>query len=131
VGGVTITPDQAASLGVNVKGMYESEDTKRVRTLMQNRGGKTSSGDYSNSDEVFYNDDVAFTKQNFPNLVGYTNKDVKANIVTSNDGLHYGVFYIKSRDGKIVPKEVGPYKDLDQLVQMMKQTTPQIIDLIP
>jgi hypothetical protein len=131
VGGVTITAEQAASLGVNIKGMYESEDTKRVRTLMQNRGGKTSSGDYSNADEVFYNDDVAFTKQNFPNLVGYTNKDVKANIVTSNDGLHYGVFYIKGSNGKITPKEVGPYQDLDQLVQMMKKATPQIIDLIP
>jgi hypothetical protein len=130
VGGVTITKDQAASLGVDIASMYESEDTKKARTLLQTRGGKTSSGDFSNANEVFYNNDVLFNKQNFGNLDNYTNKDVKANIMTSDDGLHYGMFYIKDGAGPIKTKQVGPFKDLGQLVNAMKQTTPQIVDSV-
>lgn len=128
VGGVTVTPDQAASLGVDLASMYESEDTKRARTLMQTRGGKTSNGDFANAEEVFHNNDVLFNNQNFTNLTGYTNKDVKANIVTSNDGLHYGIFYVKDGANPVRKKEVGPFKDLGQLVNAMKLTTPQIVD---
>lgn len=130
VGGVTITKDQAASLGVDLSSMYESEDTKRARTLMQTRGGKTSNGDFTNVNQVFYNDDVLFNKQNFGNLDNYTNKDVKANIITSDDGLHYGMFYIKDGAGPIKTAQVGPFKDLGQLVNAMKQTTPQIVDSV-
>jgi hypothetical protein len=129
VGGVTVTPDQVASLGVNLNSMYETDDTKMVRTLMQRRGGKTSNGDYSNFNQVFVSDDVVFRKHNFPNLNGYTDKDIKANVVTSTDGLHFGIFYIKNNKGEIVPKEVGPFQDLNQLVQAMKQITPTNLNL--
>ena len=128
VGGVTVTPDQAASLGVDLASMYESEDTKRARTLMQTRGGKTSNGDFANAEEVFNNNDVLFNKQNLTNLSGYTDKDVKANIVTTNDGLHYGIFYIKDGAGPVRKKEVGPFKNLGQLVNAMKLSPPQVID---
>jgi hypothetical protein len=128
VGGVTVTPEQANSLGVDIASMYESEDTKKARTLMQTRGGKTSNGDFANAEEVFNNNDVLFNKQNFINLTGYTNKDIKANIVTSNDGLHYGIFYIKDGANPVRKKEVGPFKDLGQLVNAMKLTTPNVVD---
>lgn len=129
-GGITITKDQALTLGVNIDRMFESKETKQVRETLNNRGGKTSVGDWDNEKKIFNNDDVIFRKKDFPNLKNYNDKDVKANIITSSDGTSFGMFYTKDNEGVIKKIQVGPYTDVNALVENMKRVFPQTIDKI-
>lgn len=99
LGGMTIQPDEAASIGIDVNSLYEPRQVSLLRNYMNVKGNQTSSGDPRDV-STYVQGDAYFEKPDFVNMQN-TPYDIKANVKFAN-GVYYGYLYVN--DGVRKPK---------------------------
>jgi hypothetical protein len=124
--GMTIQPDEAASLGIDINTLYESEDIRNVRRAIEVRGGKTSYGPVS-VPETYTSGDAYFKKYNFTAMQG-SDLDISGNVIMS-DGLYYPYIYVSDgTKNNVRPLPASP--DLQTAVSKMQNIDPTLANLI-
>ena len=96
-GGMTIQPDEAAKLNIDINSLYEPKEISILRNKINFNHGKTSAGDPSEK-STYVQGDVYFEKNDFPALMK-SKFDVKGNVIYDKGlGLYFPYIYIS--DGK-------------------------------
>lgn len=129
----TLKEDDAKRLGISLDNVYETDDIRNLRTLMNYRGGKTSSGDPMDI-SAYYNSDVQYEMNDFPNLassnMGNLGADVKANILEKN-GKYYGVFYVKKPGQEVKIRNTSAANSIAEVQQkIFKMADPRLLNAI-
>lgn len=115
VAGMTITPEQARLIGVNVNNLFESSEIRNLRNTITAKGGKTSDGNpkfvstYTNGTADYY-----FKNSDFPKLSGSATHTAKVNI-RQDGGIFYPIVYMS--DGERA--EVVPLQGKDNLTDVV------------
>jgi len=137
VGQMVISPGEAASVNFYPDVKYASPQKKYVENKMAVTGNNsTARGDVEDMETYDYGD-VAFNKQNFPQLKGMKNVDVKANIkavdITNQDGTKSTLFYnfLYVNDGATGSRFIKPLDSpttrLGEAVNALEILPPQYI----
>jgi hypothetical protein len=124
-GSIVIADDEAKGLGIDVSGLYESDEVTNVRrTLRRSPIGSTSKldpGDVS----TYTKADSYFEKFEFPRMVGNNNYDMQANVVKAND-LYYAYVYTSTADGgKRTVKSLPGDPNLEVVINKLKSLGPE------
>ena len=99
-GGMTIQPDEAAKLNLDINSLYEPKEVSILRNKINFNRGKSSAGDPSLV-ETYIQGDAWFEKSDFPGLVK-SKIDVKGNIIQGSDGNYYPYIYVSNGVSKKV-----------------------------
>jgi hypothetical protein len=103
VGGMTIQPDEAISLGIDVNTLYESREIAGLRNYINYNKGVTSAGN-PHIKETYIQGDSYFKENNFEGLAG-SGYRASGNIVYKN-GKYYPIVYINDGKGKDEVREL-------------------------
>jgi len=99
-GGMTIQPDEAAKLNLDINALYEPREISILRNKINFNKGRTSAGDPRET-STYIQGDSWFEKSDFPALTKLK-IDVKGNIIQGSDGIYYPFIYLS--DGVNKPK---------------------------
>lgn len=122
LGGMTIQPDEAAKINLNVNNLYEPKSISILRNKINFNDGKTSAG--NPSDKTTYTQgDVYFDDGDFNNLRN-SGFSAKGNIVYSN-GMYYPFVYVQDGNGSKVRQLPGD-PDLQVCVSRIKGLDPTL-----
>ena len=126
LGGMTLSDEEAARIGVNVEGLYEPESVRNLKMYIQANGDKTSKGDPKEK-QTYIQGDSYFEKIDFPNL-RTSNYDAKANITYKN-GLYYSNIYATdgNRSGLMTMPGVP---DIRSAIQGFNTISPQWVEAL-
>jgi len=102
-GGMTIQPDEAIRLGIDVESLYETRETASLRNLINYGKGKTSAGDPKLT-ETYIQGDSYFKEDDFTSL---TNSGYRAqgNMIYKN-GNYYPILYVTDDKGRQEVREL-------------------------
>jgi len=137
VGQMQVSPEEASSMGFDADVKFSSPQKRYVENKIAATGNNsTAYGDVTNMDTYDYAD-VAFNKNNFPNLAGMKGVDVKANIKATEfineDGststLYYNYLYIN--DGvnpRFIKQLDSPVSRVGDAVNGLQNINPQLIN---
>lgn len=125
IAGITLQPDQASKIGIDLGTLYESKEASAVRNKMNFNNNQTSAQDPSKV-STYISGDSYYDKTDFPGMKGNTNFDVQANIQFSN-GKYYPFLYIS--DGKTPPKvkQLDGDENLQNLLLTLQSVNPTIV----
>ncbi len=128
--GITLQPDQAIKLGIDLGTLYESKESSAARNKMNFNNNQTSAADPSKI-STYINGDSWYNTTDFPGMKGNTNLDVQTNIVFSN-GKYYPYIYINNGKPN-TPIQLNGNENLENLLTSLKATvTPSFIQgLLP
>jgi len=126
-GGMTVQPDEAERLGVDVNSLYEPRQIALLRNYMNTKGNQTSSADPTDKN-TYINGDAYLEKSDFIGLRG-TPYDAKANFKYSN-GLYYGYLYITDGVNRKVYNAPGAANLTDVYTNLIQNTTPAFAQAI-
>lgn len=115
--GITLQPEQAVKLGVNLGSLYESKETSALRNKLNYNNYKSSAGDPS---QVFtyISGDSWYDKTDFPQMRNNTTLDVQSNVVFSN-GKYYPFLYVSDGKRKTV-KQLDGDENLENVLNTLK-----------
>ena len=121
-GGMTISPEEANNIGIDVSSVYEPREVTIMKNSMAMKGGKTSEGDPKDVN-TYIQGDVRLTKGDLPGMSGDKEHDVKVNFINEN-GVYYACYYVsKGNTKKVVVSQ--PSASLSQIYQnVIQNTTP-------
>jgi hypothetical protein len=119
-GGMTIQPDEAAQLGIDVNKIYEPKEIGILRNKINIKGGKTSD-DAPSEISTYLNGDVQYDRSYFPAMEG-SPYDVKANF-TYNNGVYYPYIYVSDGRTQNVRQLPGS-DDLYKLAVSLQKISP-------
>jgi hypothetical protein len=131
-GEVTVTSEEALLVRQNPSSWWQSDEARRVGTLMSRNGTTSMTGKVDDAD-TYINGDFLYSKSQmaFPNLVNVKD-DVKVNIstVNSSSGPQYiAHLFVLGADGKVYkPRQLDPQYSVAQVLQQLKGITPQMIE---
>lgn len=120
VGGLTIQPDQARKINIDLGTLYESDEASALRNKLNYNNYKTSVGDPSDT-ATYVNGDSWYDKYDFPGMKGNKNFDVQANIVYSS-GQYFPYLYIKDGNKKPVVRELPGDDNLENILITLKNS---------
>ena len=126
-GGMTIQPDEAASIGLDVNSLYEPRDVSMLRNYIKNKGNQTSANDPKDVN-TYISGDAYLEKPDFKAMAG-SPYDVKANIKYSN-GKYYGYIYISDGTKRTVYTSPGSSNLTDIYTNIVQNTTPAFAQAI-
>jgi hypothetical protein len=126
-GGMTVQPDEAERLGVDVNTLYEPRQIALLRNYMNTKGNQTSSTDPTDKN-TYINGDAYLEKSDFIGLRG-TPYDAKANFKYSN-GLYYGYLYITDGVNRKVYNAPGAANLTEVYTNLIQNTTPAFAQAI-
>lgn len=128
VSGMTLSPEEAYSMGVDINSLYEPSDVKIIRDRMNASPlGSTSIGDPKDIG-TYVSGDAYFEKQDFPNLTN-SRYDVKANLFRKN-GLVYPVVYVTDGITTPQPRTLPGQPDVADAVNKLLSINSQFISSI-
>jgi hypothetical protein len=125
--GITLTPDQATNIGIDLGSLYESKEASALRNKLNFNNYKTSEGDPSDK-STYVNEDAYYDKTDFPGMKGNKTFDVQANIIY-NGGKYYPFIYVS--DGKTTPNpiQLNGDENLENLITSLKNVvTPTFVN---
>jgi hypothetical protein len=102
-GGMTVQPDEALKLGIDINTLYESRQTSSLRNFINYNKGKSSAGDPGET-STYIQGDAYFDELDFRGLKG-SGISAKGNVIYSN-GKYYPYLYVtdgKSRQVRQLP----------------------------
>ena len=117
VAGITLQPDQAAKVGIDLGTLYESKESSAARNKMNFNNNQTSAQDPSQV-STYISGDSWYDKTDFPGMKGSKNFDVQANVVFSN-GKYYPFVYVSDGTRKTV-KQLNGDENLENLLTALK-----------
>lgn len=126
-GGMTIQPDEAAKLNLDINSLYEPKEISILRNKISFNRGKTSAGDPTEI-STYIQGDAWFEKSDFPGLVK-SKIDVKGNIIQGSDGNYYPYIYVSdgaSRKVRMLPGDPS----LQGAVYKMRDVDPTLASKI-
>jgi len=98
-GSIVIADDEARGLGIDVSGLYESDEVTNVRrAIRRNPLGSTTLLDAGDVSTYLKQNGSYFEKFEFPRMIGNPNYDMQANIVKAND-MYYAYVYTSTANG--------------------------------
>lgn len=124
VGGITIQPDQARKLDIDLGTLYESKETSALRNKLNFNNYQTSAGDPSEL-STYINGDSYYDKNDFPALRNSKKFDVQANIQFIND-KYYPFIYASDGKTKTV-KQLDGDENLENLIISLKNINPLLV----
>lgn len=126
-GGMTIQPDEAANIGLDITSIYEPREVALTRNYIKNRGNQTSVGDPKEIG-TYISGDAYFEKSDFTAMAD-SPFDVKANIKYAN-GKYYSYIYISDGIKKNVFVGDGSSNLTDVYMNIIRNTTPALAQAI-
>jgi hypothetical protein len=117
VGGMTIQPDEAIKMGIDIDKIYEPKEIGILRNKINVKGGQTSDGNPA-AKSTYLDGDVQYDRSYFPAMEG-SPYDVKANIAYNN-GVYYPYLYVSDGRTENVRQLPGS-DDLHKLAVSLKQ----------
>lgn len=126
-GGMTIQPDEAANITIDVSTLYEPRDISVLRNYMKFKGNQTSANDPKDVN-TYISGDSYLEKPDFKAMAG-SPYDVKANIKFSN-GKYYGYIYVSDGIKRTVYTSPGSANLTDIYTNMVQNTTPAFVQAI-
>jgi len=127
LGGMTIQPDEAARIGIDINSLYEPRQVALLRNYMNVKGNQTSSGDPKDV-STYMQGDSYLEKPDFVNMTG-TPFDVKANIKYAN-GKYYSYIYVSDGIKRNVFVGDGSPNLTDVYTNLIRNTTPALAQAI-
>lgn len=131
-GEITVTAEEALTVRQNPSSWWQSDEARRVETLMSKNGTTSRTGKVDDA-YTYINGDFLYSKSQmaFPNLVNMPD-DIKANISTvnsSNGPMYVGHIFVLGADGTVYkPKQIEPQYSVAQVLQKFKGLTPEMIN---
>jgi hypothetical protein len=121
IGGMTIQPDEAANIGLDVSTLYEPRDVSMLRNYIKNKSNQTSAGDPKDV-STYVSGDAYFEK---PSFTGMANSpyDIKANIKYAN-GKYYSYIYVSDGTKRTVYTSPGSDNLTDVYTNLVQNVTP-------
>ena len=116
-GGITLQPDQATKIDIDLGTLYENKEASAARNKMNFNNNQTSAGDPSDR-STYISGDSWYDKTDFPGMKGNKNFDVQANIVFSG-GKYYPFVYV-SDGSKQTVKQLNGDENLENLLVALK-----------
>jgi hypothetical protein len=127
VGGMTITPEQANQLNIDVNNLFESPEIVSLRNRITRRGGKTSVGDISSKTTYLGDGDYYYGKGDLPKLSGSPVYDAKVNI-REYGGVFYPYVYINNGEKDRVVQLQGSSHLQNLITTLKNELSPALID---
>ncbi len=115
--GLTLTPDQAANIGIDLGSLYESKEASALRNKLNFNNYQTSTADPSQV-STYVNEDAYYDKTDFPGMRGNKTFDIQSHIQYSN-GKYYPYLYISNGTKKTV-KQLNGDENLENLITTLK-----------
>lgn len=115
--GITLQPEQAVKLGVNLGSLYESKESSALRNKLNYNNYKSSAGDPSQV-STYVSGDSWYDKTDFPQMRNNTTLDVQSNVVFSN-GKYYPFLYVSDGKRKTV-KQLDGDENLENVLNTLK-----------
>ena len=119
-GRMILNPDQSAILGYDPNMIFETNDITAMKSVMNNKGGKTCYGDPNDPDtyDVPGNAYYDINSGDFPNIRN-RNVTVKGNVVEQS-GQYFGYIYINDGQSQPRVKSIPPTTNLSTLNATMQ-----------
>lgn len=122
LGGMTIQPDEAEKIDLDVNNLYEPREISSLRNKINYNGGQTCAGNIKEK-STYINGDSQFDTNDFPMLQN-TPFEAQANIKYSN-GKYYPYIYVP---GLSEARELPGLPDLQSAVLLLnQQVTPTLV----
>jgi hypothetical protein len=115
--GLTLQPDQAIKIGIDLGTLYESDEAKALRNKLNYNNYQSSAGDPMNI-STYISGDSWYDKTDFPMMRNNTKFDVQANIVFNN-GKYYPFLYVSDENRKVI-KQLDGDENLENLLTTLK-----------
>jgi hypothetical protein len=128
-GGMTIQPDEAAKLNLDINSLYEPKEISILRNKINFNRGKSSAGDPSEI-STYVQGDAWYEKSDFPALAKSKDLDIKGNIIQGNDGMYYPYIYISDGVNKPKVRMLPGDPSLQGAVYKMKDVDPTLASKI-
>jgi len=123
--GLTLTPDQAANIGIDLSTLYESKEASALRNKLNFNNYQTSILDPSQV-STYIKEDAYYDRTDFPGMKGNKTFDVQSHIVYNN-GKYYPFVYVSDGSRKTV-KQLNGDENLENLLTSLKTVvTPNFV----
>ena len=126
--GLTLTPDQATNIGIDLGELYESKETTALKNKINFNNYQTSTGDPSQV-STYIKEDPYYDKTDFPGMKGNKTFDVQSNIQYSN-GKYYPYLYINNGIQKPVVRQLDGDENLENVISAIKNINPTVVQAL-
>jgi hypothetical protein len=125
-GSIMIADDEAKGLGIDVSGLYESDEITNVRrAIRRNPLGSTTMLDAGDVSTYLKQNGSYFEKFEFPRMIGNPNYDMQANIVKANDMYYAYIYTSTANGGKRNVQALPGDPNLEVVVNKLKSLGPE------
>jgi hypothetical protein len=128
-GGMTMQPDEAAKLNLDINSLYEPKEISILRNKINFNKGQSSAGDPREA-STYIQGDAWYEKSDFPALVKSKDLDVKGNIIQGTDGMYYPFVYVSDGVNKPKVRMLPGDPSLQGAVYKMKDVDPTLASKI-
>lgn len=115
--GITLQPDQAVKIGIDLGTLYESKEASALRNKLNFNNYQSSAGDPTQV-STYISGDSWYDKTDFPMMKNNTTFDVQSNVVFSN-GKYYPFLYVSDGTRKSV-KQLDGDENLENVLTSLK-----------
>lgn len=115
--GITLQPDQAVKIGIDLGTLYESREASALRNKLNYNNYQSSAGDPSQV-STYVSGDSWYDKTDFPQMRNNTTFDVQSNVVFSN-GKYYPFLYVSDGNRRSV-KQLDGDENLENVLTTLK-----------
>lgn len=115
--GITLQPDQAVKIGIDLGTLYESREASALRNKLNYNNYQSSAGDPSQV-STYISGDSWYDKTDFPQMRNNTTFDVQSNVVFSN-GKYYPFLYVSDGKRRSV-KQLDGDENLENVLTTLK-----------
>ena len=126
--GITLQPDQAVKIGIDLGTLYESKEASALRNKLNFNNYQSSAGDPTQV-STYVSGDSWYDKTDFPMMKNNTTFDVQSNIVFSN-GKYYPLLYISDGIRKPVVRELDGDENLENVLNSLKSINPTVVQAL-
>lgn len=123
--GITLQPDQAVKLGIDLGTLYESKEASALRNKLNYNNYQSSAGDPTQV-STYVSGDSWYDKTDFPQMKNNTTFDVQSNVVFSN-GKYYPFLYVSDGNKKSVKQLDGDENLENVLLTLKTAVTPTLV----
>jgi hypothetical protein len=123
--GITLQPDQATKLNIDLGTLYESKEASALRNKLNFNNYQSSAGDPTQV-STYVSGDSWYDKTDFPQMKNNTTLDVQSNVVFSN-GKYYPFLYISDGNIKTVKQLDGDENLENVLITLKTAVTPTLV----
>ena len=126
--GITLQPEQAAKINIDLGTLYESEEASALRNKLNFNNYQSSAGDPTQV-STYISGDSWYDKTDLPMMKNNTTFDVQSNVVFSN-GKYYPFLYINDGKTKPVVRQLKGDENLENVLSSLKSIDPTIVQAL-